>query len=459
MAVAYRPPRGSPMNAFRPPNVLTLFSLLCVVGCARNADQRAVQQAVARYAALPGLAATHHQGLQDELARLRTEGATPRQLDGAVAETAAPTPTAVAGPAAANYGDVEWSRFFRPDSLKAAAGRIDAVFPARSLSLTPLMLTSANSLLRQYEPPLRRYRRLTTQAGFRPGWTVSQGLAADTTFVEVGRLCARLEGLSAAASLARGEPGPALEAMERMLDTAYLLAAERRVVSRMTAVEVRRDALVVLSAVVEHEDCTDHHRRRAMNRIANELQRWPEDKQTWIGDRALGLQVYEMVRDDRLLSILTVDEKTAFRRSGTLSEMEEAVLANIDADEMFYLGAMRRIIAASDQPFYRRTKLLDSVRGELLALRDSPRYPFVADVILLSDFEEGHRRQAADRARVEAWLLALETAQGAATNASLVNPLTGATYRVSVEPGRVVVGGVDPRTDESIVVPLGGQAR
>jgi hypothetical protein len=119
--------------------------LLAGDGCARGSKKQAARQALQRYAELPGLAATHHQGLQEELARLRSEEATPIQLDARrQAEAAgADVTTSVKAPAAhVDRMKVDWSHFFHPQSLATAASRIDAAFPAGEAALTPIQLTS-----------------------------------------------------------------------------------------------------------------------------------------------------------------------------------------------------------------------------------------------------------------------------------------------------------------------------
>jgi hypothetical protein len=240
-----------------------------------------------------------------------------------------------------------------------------------------------------------------------------------------------------------------------MLDIARILAAERQVVSRLGAVHVRRDALAVLARIVQHPACEGSHRRLAMNRIATELDHWPPDRRAWVGDRALGLHVYEMVRDGQLAAVLTEDERVRIRRTASLDELQQAVKANVDADEMVYLKLMRRLIDACDQPYYQRREVLGAIEQELFEMRDSTEYPFVADTILLTDVDKAHRLQAVDRARMDAWLLALQAATSNAPPPSPpVNPLTGEPLRLSVEPARIVVDGIDPATDERVVVPV-----
>jgi hypothetical protein len=143
------------------------------------------------------------------------------------------------------------------------------------------------------------------------------------------------------------------------------------------------------------------------------------------------------------------------RRAASLDELQQAVQANVDNDEMVYLKLMRRLVDACDRPYYQRREVLDAIGQELFELRDSTEYPFVADTILLTDVDKAHRLQAVDRARMDAWLLALQAATSNAPPPSpAVNPLTGEPFRLSVAPARIVVDGIDPGAAERVVIPV-----
>jgi hypothetical protein len=439
-----------------------LLLLACValaIGCRGAADENAALDEAVRYAELPGLRATHHKGLQEELARLESERATPLLLDETAGTASSAhqvvTPTAVdaAGSTNARGAVVQWKQFFAPRTVSDVAARLDELYPSGVLEFHPLALRTAVELRTQYEPQRQRFRRLSAQAS-PPDWRHAQGLLADASYVEVARTCGRLEGLAAAELLHNGQPEAALEAVRQMLAGAESLAAEPRVVSRITAVHARHDALRALAAVVAHPQAGRDVWQTAAALLTAQLERWPHDKLAWIGDRAVGLHTYELVRDGRLLSLLTPEEKLRFRRLGLYDELEESVAAGIDADEMYYLSAMRRLIAACDKPYHQRTALLKAIRGELLDLHGTAQYPLVADTLLLADFEAGLRLQALDRARFEAWLLALRAAISPMPPSAGVNPLTGEPFHLSLDDRRVQVTGIDPISREQVSIPL-----
>lgn len=444
------------------PRWMLVAALICAAaGCGQVDEEQEAMNMALRYAELPGLRATTHKGLQEELARLVDERATPKLLDEARAQAAADayrlTTVAVesgdelqaAGPTSTV---IDWDEFFSPRKLDDVVERIDKVYPAGPLKFHPAVLRGAIELRTQYEPQRQRFRRLLAMQ-LPQQWKHSQGLLAETSDATVLRICARLEGLAAAEALADNRPETALACVRQMIAAAERLAAESRVLSRVVAVDIRDDALRALAAVAVHPQTGAGLHREISDLIDAQLAQWPSDRLAWIGDRAAGLHTYEMVRDGQLMLLLTGAEKVRFKRLGVYDNLEQFVAANIDGDEMYYLSAMRRLIAVCDKPYYRRVELLEGIRNELLDLHATAQYPVVADTILLFDFEAGFRLQALDRARLEAWRLALHAATSSTLPEPGVNPLTGQPFEIAIENSFVVVGAIDPETGEQLVIP------
>ncbi|MEX0820073.1 MAG: hypothetical protein WD070_10795, partial [Pirellulaceae bacterium] len=87
---------------------------------------------------------------------------------------------------------------------------------------------------------------------------------------------------------------------------------------------------------------------------------------------------------------------------------------------------------------------------ELLRNRDN--YPFVADQLLLTQLSQGSRLLALDRARCEAWALALHIATNDAPTKSTINPLTGDAFYIEVTETQVVVDAIDPELGQAAVI-------
>ncbi|MBP89126.1 MAG: hypothetical protein CMJ64_20820 [Planctomycetaceae bacterium] len=163
-----------------------------------------------------------------------------------------------------------------------------------------------------------------------------------------------------------------------------------------------------------------------------------------------------MIRNGYLLSLLTKEEISEYEKKVGLKELASVVRKNVDSDELFYLQAMRELIDACRQPFPERIEVFRQLDHDLGVLRNGESYPFVADQLLLVQIERTQRLQSVDRARCEAWRLALLLALGSEPAVgSNLNPLTGAPFVVEVTAEQVVVDAIDNYGDEqSAFVPV-----
>ena len=264
----------------------------------------------------------------------------------------------------------------------------------------------------------------------------------------------RLEAVAAAVKIADGEPAEALPHLRTLLTTARFLASEPNVTTRVAAANIRRDALAVLATIVAHDRCSADLHQELFDLLSAETSDWPADAHAWVGDRAAGLLTYELVREGHYLSLLAADEVQRLKSQQNLEATARAALRNIDADERFYLQAMRQLIDACEQPYCQRIEVLNAIRRDLRDQERSSDYPLVAGTLLMADFETAQRHQAEDLARCQAWLVALGAALGRESTAPVTNSLTGQPYRVDRTPLAVTVAEVLPEHDEVCHVPL-----
>jgi hypothetical protein len=257
--------------------------------------------------------------------------------------------------------------------------------------------------------------------------------------IDVVWACSRLEALAAAEALAAGNPATAVDCLGRILRLAGCLAAERRPTTRLEAAYIRTEALAILEAIAVHSRTGAQLLARLHAMVRDSLEAWTDDSQAWIGDRALGMWVYEAARAGRVLDILTPDEIRRFSMEDVLSELPERVKRSVDEDELYYLQSMRTIIDGCARPYYARAHLFETIREELHAQRNAPEFPFVAGRMLLVDVEKGHKVQARDRANWEAAALALATTCGKPLPPYEISPLTGRRYEVVRQDGMVTV--------------------
>src|SRR5690606_13178354 len=144
-------------------------------------------------------------------------------------------------------------------------------------------------------------------------------------------------------------------------------------------------------AIVQDEQATLTTLVHFRELLARQLADWPSDADAWIGERAQGLHTYEMIRGGYLLSILSEQELQTLRQEAGISSTVKAVARHIDADQHYYLAAMREVIDACDMPFFERRQRLAKIEHDLREIRNSPEFPLVAGRLLLTDLVAGHR--------------------------------------------------------------------
>jgi len=378
------------------------------------------------YGKLPGLTASPDLQLGDELARIVEESGTPEKLSQVT--------VAEADNVAAGLLDL-----FPKRQVKSIRRQSEELFPPGAFQLNPVELTKAIDFRKKYDAERLEARTALerTQCDF--GIEFMAGVLAELDFIAVVRICARLEAFLAAESLADGKPERAVESLAVMLRLASCLGAEKHVQPRLEAAYLRTEAFRVLQAIVDDEHTVRADIERLYEIVREHMKTWPDDAGAWIGDRALGLHAYEFVRDGGLLDLLSSEELDSFGKEGSLSSLSAAALRNVNADELYYLETMRKIIDACGLPYYKRVALFDSIQADLQEKRNSPKFPLVAARLLLPGIRESHVTQTRDRANWEAWLLALALAARRPLPPYGVNPLNGRQYRLSTEGNLVVV--------------------
>lgn len=428
--------------------LLTLLATCSMFGCGSREPTMLEPQEARQHANLPRTSQTHSRALQAELARLEAEGATPVLLrppdpiQGAPAISAAPAAVSV-----------QLSKVFGTTFRKSLDDKIAGVWPDRGFSFMPTTRQAVTELTESNREQIEAFQRLVSRRGFSFEFDHSLGLLADTSYLDAVETGTRLLGLQASEDLAGGRLDTATERLAAMFKTAELLGREQFVALRVAAAHRRAEALQVLRGIAGHPQATRATYRTLNTLLSHQLERWPTDEATWIGDRALGLHTYELIRNGYLLSLLTEEEIRRYDERAGLKNLTSLVRENIDGDELFYLQAMRELIDASRQPFPTRTKVFRQLDRDLEILRDGKSYPFIADQLLLTKIEPIQRLLAVDRARCEAWRLALQLALDSEPAAGAdLNPLTGLPFVVEVTAEQVVVDGIDNYGDEQAVL-------
>jgi hypothetical protein len=396
------------------------------------------------YGRLPGLKETPHPGLRAELARIVDEGGMPELMSSRRIPDEENAALALA-------------RLFPNGEAESVFQRSAEIFPSGEFKLDPEDLTRAEELLAEQGEVRKQVQAALERPKSDFGIDYEAGFEADLSCVDVVWASSRLEALAAAAALASDKPEQAIECLDRMLRLAACLGSERHPTTRLEAAYIRAEAMVVLLAIADDDRTNVQMVGQLYDAVRRQLDAWPGDADAWIGDRALGMWVYEVIRAGKLMDILTPEELQRFSDEGILADLPERVRQIVNEDELYYLETMRKIIAGCDQPYYTRVELFGAIKEELHAMRNSPEFPFVAGRLLSPDVGKGHRTQAQDRANWEAIALALAAATGNEPPPPFeINPLTGKPYEVVRQDGQVTVrnvGSSGQSPDTPIVMP------
>ncbi|MFZ5832061.1 MAG: hypothetical protein ACOY3P_18410 [Planctomycetota bacterium] len=426
---------------------LRLLALAClsafVAGCGGSDPDADALKSLESFGRLPGLKASPNTALREEMARIDSELGLPEQL---AQNSIAPSENAA----------TILAQLFAPERLRRLLEESWTILPTKDFDFSPVRLQKAIAFRTLYE-----YERLKAREALeRPECRFPVGYLSGYSslpFVDAVRLCVRLEAFHAAEQLAHDNVPQAIDALSVMLRLAALLGAEKLTLPRLEAAYARTEAYRVACAIVDHEKVTRANLEVLLSLILGQLEAWPPDADAWVGDRAMGMHAYELVRIGYVAVLLTPEELAEFERERTFGELATATRRTADSDELFYLRSMRRILESCKEPYYRRIPMFNELDQELARLKDTPEYPLVAARLLLADVCAGHEVQARDRANWEAWALGLSAALGKPAPPFAVNPLTGEPYGVQPEKALVVVrgiGGKPNNPDGTLVIPV-----
>ena len=368
------------------------LGIVLMLGFSSGCDQPQVPKQQQGLGSLPYLQQTHHPELCAELDRLIAEQATPELLE----PSASQSHKSGASSNSVKSVDDELGEILAPQALRLTLQRVKRCYPQGKFQFDPVDLEKAREVLQQFSPQLRQYRAVLRRDGFQFHVCLLDGLLADLAALDHAEVAHRLEGLEAADLLATGKLEETLLPLRNMLLIDSRLSLVPHVTARLAAALRRREALDLVAAIVQHPRCTIDLQRELLAILESQFIDWSPDAKAWLGDRALGLHAYEMVRDGQLLSILTEQELQNLQQERRLNAFTKAVLTSLDEDEWFYLSTMRRLIDSCDEPYFERAAVLQGTNEELEKLSDTPRYPLFAATVLLGNVAAGQREQALD---------------------------------------------------------------
>lgn len=294
---------------------------------------------------------------------------------------------------------------------------------------SPLQLKRVKALADDY----KFKNRLVTEAMELPNclfeYDHTQGLMADDSFIEQVLAACRMQTICAAnclynmksdsttpekktATLVDPALKKAIDCIHTIFKLADRLGQVKQIRARLLAASIREEACQILEALVYDPRCNKKTLLQLQEIVQDELAHWNSDAEMWIGDRALGLYIYEVVRDGMILSVISDEEEEAFRQEGTLKYLAKTTQETADEDQVYYLATMRDLIHKCRRDFYKRPLLGPKIAEDLKNRENSLNYPIVAARILLREVDNALLLQMVDLARIRAWSVALAIATG-----------------------------------------------
>ncbi|WP_460165027.1 hypothetical protein [Thermostilla marina] len=380
---------------------------------------------------LPGIRHSPDLRLREELARIIEEQGTPEQL---MPELPPPEENV-----AAVFDDL-----FPKFRIPAIWAQTEELLPGSDFRFPTGSADEAHRLIARYADQRKAVREALDrpQCVFPIRYTAGYG--DELVFLDAASIAARLELFAAVEALAADQPGEAFDDLSVVLQIAAYLSQPPHPITRVRSAILRAEALSGMQALFAHPKTDPALAERLYRRLLADVRNWPSDAAAWIGERALGLHAFEVVRQGRLFDLLTEAEVRHFAELGTLEDVPRLAMERADMDEWFYLQAMRKVIDSAELPYARRNEVIRSIEESLNAKRDTPEYPLVSGFLLLPPLREEVRLQCRDRALCEGWLLALERALGHADGAQRTNPMTGQPFLLERPPGWISVQLIDP---------------
>ena len=220
-----------------------------------------------------------------------------------------------------------------------------------------------------------------------------------------------LEEFAVGWALNEGRLEDAVESLAYMFRLAQLAAEVKNVGIRTRAGEIRMRTVDVMQAVVLDSDFKEQHAISLLDMLQEQLDAWTPDSAMWIGDRASGLVVYNLIRQHGLENALEPDEVAELRQRGIFDSLSQRLLRELPRDQTVYLRAMRQIIEESEKPFFQRIPELKRIDTDFRSRRGTSDEPVIAE-ILLRGVNEVMKFCAQDRAKCEIAVLGLATSIG-----------------------------------------------
>lgn len=299
---------------------------------------------------------------------------------------------------------------------------VNAELVKKSSVLLDALSEPRKSIREMLDKPGTRYEQVMVKSG-----DDEKELAPDDNNIDFLWAYSTLEEYEIARALEKGDVGAAVQSLMYILTLAELVSQTEFPVARKHAVFLRENGLRILQTLVRHPKLGRNEIQNLYNFLRKQLENWPDDAKCWVGDRASGLRVYELLRRGKIDDALEEEEKDELARRNLLNKVAWMKPAEFNGDQAVYLRAMQEMIDGCKKPFYARLPLLNEIDLHFKSLDGTSQYPAIAALLTQGIFN-GMKAQAEDRVRVEVWFLTLATALNRVLKEGAQDPLKGDHY-------------------------------
>lgn len=437
-----------------------IFSLILFgrLSCFRDEASKHEQSAVLQdfYREMPLTKKSNNLDLVAELAAIADEGFAPETLE------AYPETTLHENLAALLAERFSFDAIEMRDRLTTIARRV----PAEKWQVDSVKIANANTIISVTNPEIEEIRALLRKNDstivFIPPMIKTPELGPEMTegVLASFQVYPLMEEFKAAEALAKEKLSQATDSVVYILRFSRFCSQFGNMDTRIVASYARERAFEIFQTLVWDPDFTQAEAEKILEELRETLQTWPNDSRALNGDRLSAFRFYETARKGGLGKVLTGEEfdklqEMGFEKILFKSNVKDAEM--FDADELFYLKAMRALIESCQQPYFERNAVFEQIAAEINSKLQLPDYPVLAAFQLESE-RPALRELSHDRARCESWALALGLALEKPVSGIRSDPVIGRQYQLEREPsghrpGKPAVTVTRPSDNQKIEVP------
>ncbi|TWT47277.1 hypothetical protein [Botrimarina hoheduenensis] len=335
---------------------------------------------------------------------------------------------------------------FQPPRETNAAALLAEVFSdvfRKQLGEKLLLLVNSDAspaeLLKNHAPAIKKIEEAGSLEMCRFSTDASLGYFAPLRYLDDVALAARFELLRSRHASELDNAATALECWRRGLRWCGWLGKVESVSARVLAATLRQELLLELQVQLETRLYGRYEAETIYGLLRDQLTDWPSDHRMLTGDRAMVLHAYEAIRTGLLDRMVTLEERKQLRAAEVYDRLMNPVPEELDQDEVNYLLAMDRLIGTTSGPYYTRRDAINEAHSLVTA---DPH--LAAERMFFSGLPESLLLTARDRARCEAWCIALAVAAELVTPPFRENPVNGKPYEAQIDVTSVRISTEDP---------------